>query len=211
MTDMETLESNRQLELHFPMMENEEYQKAQDQEIQLGIEQGLDVSLYKNPEFNWLQMEQIRLGLRDKIDASVYANPAYNYETMRQLRLAIYSEIDLLPMSTEVLQMTIWKKSGLRCSTTFLWTNGYGMACARRKSVKSESACARSWIFLRTVISSTIGCRCGKSVWDWKRNWTLPSIPITCSTMRKCVSFGWVWKLVSMSLPTAAWCILPQT
>jgi len=96
-TDMETLESNRQLELHFPMMENEEYQKAQDQEIQLGIEQGLDVSLYKNPEFNWLQMEQIRLGLRDKIDASVYANPAYNYETMRQLRLAIYSEIDLLP------------------------------------------------------------------------------------------------------------------
>ena len=34
---METLESNRQLELHFPMMENEEYQKAQDQEIQLGI------------------------------------------------------------------------------------------------------------------------------------------------------------------------------
>ncbi len=97
MTDMETLESNRQLELHFPMMENEEYQKAQDQEIQLGIEQGLDVSLYKNPEFNWLQMEQIRLGLRDKIDASVYANPAYNYETMRQLRLAIYSEIDLLP------------------------------------------------------------------------------------------------------------------
>lgn len=42
---METLESNRQLELHFPMMENEEYQKAQDQEIQLGIEQGLDVSL----------------------------------------------------------------------------------------------------------------------------------------------------------------------
>ena len=70
MTDMETLESNRQLELHFPMMENEEYQKAQDQEIQLGIEQGLDVSLYKNPEFNWLQMEQIRLGLRDKIDAS---------------------------------------------------------------------------------------------------------------------------------------------
>ena len=60
---MENLDSNKQLELHFPVMENDEYQKVQDQEIKLGIEQGLDVSLYANPEFNWLQMEQIRLGL----------------------------------------------------------------------------------------------------------------------------------------------------
>ncbi len=60
---MDTLDSNKQLELHFPMMENDEYQKAQDQEIQQGIEQGLDVSLYSNPEYNWLQMEQIRGGL----------------------------------------------------------------------------------------------------------------------------------------------------
>ena len=35
---MENLDSNKQLELHFPMMENDEYQKAQDQEIKLGIE-----------------------------------------------------------------------------------------------------------------------------------------------------------------------------
>ena len=42
-----------------------EYQKAQNQEIKLGKEQGLDVSLYSNPEFNWLQMEQIRMGLKD--------------------------------------------------------------------------------------------------------------------------------------------------
>ncbi len=94
---MDTLDSNKQLELHFPMMENDEYQKAQNQEIQQGIEQGLDVSLYSNPEYNWLQMEQIRLGLRDKIDASVYANPAYSYETMRQIRLAVYSDINLIP------------------------------------------------------------------------------------------------------------------
>ena len=55
---MENLDSNKQLELHFPMMENDEYQKAQDQEIKLGIEQGLDVSLYANPEFNWLQIDR---------------------------------------------------------------------------------------------------------------------------------------------------------
>ena len=46
---MDNFDSNKQLDLHFPMMENDEYQKAQNQEIKLGIEQGLDVSLYSNP------------------------------------------------------------------------------------------------------------------------------------------------------------------
>lgn len=86
-----------QQELHFPMMENDEYQKAQNQEIRRGKEEGLDVSLYSNPEFNWLQMEQIRMGLRDKVDASVYADPANNYETMRQIRISLYLGIDLIP------------------------------------------------------------------------------------------------------------------
>ena len=40
----------KQQELRFPMMENAEYQKAQNQEIKLGIEEGLDVSVYSNPE-----------------------------------------------------------------------------------------------------------------------------------------------------------------
>lgn len=95
--EMGDLDISRQQELHFPMKENDEYQKAQNHEIKLGKEQGLDVSLYSSPEFNWLQMEQIRMGLNDKVDASVYADPAYNFETMRQIRLALYSAIDLLP------------------------------------------------------------------------------------------------------------------
>ena len=79
------------------MMENDEYRKAQRQEIKRGKEEGLDVSLYSNPQYNWLQMEEIRMGLRYKVDASVYADPAYNYETMRQIRLSLYSGIDLIP------------------------------------------------------------------------------------------------------------------
>lgn len=95
---MANLDSNlMQDELRFPMMEYDEYQKAQNQEIRRGKEEGLDVSLYANPEFNWLQMEQIRMGLRDKIDASVYADPANNYETMRQIRISLYAGIDLIP------------------------------------------------------------------------------------------------------------------
>ncbi len=79
----------------FAMKENSEYMREQHQEILLGKEEGLDVSLYSNPEYNWLQMEQIRMGIKDKIDVSIYADPSYSYETMKQIRLSIYSSKDL--------------------------------------------------------------------------------------------------------------------
>ncbi len=81
----------------FTMKENSEYMKEQYQEILLGKEEGLDVSLYSNPELNWLQMEQIRMGIKDKVDVSAYADPSYSYETMKQIRLSIYSSCDLRP------------------------------------------------------------------------------------------------------------------
>ncbi len=81
----------------FTMKENSEYMKEQNQEILLGKEEGLDVSLYSNPEFNWLQMEQIRMGMKDKVDVSIYADPSYSYETMKQVRLSFYSSNDLIP------------------------------------------------------------------------------------------------------------------
>ena len=90
------IDKNQQQELQFSMTENAEYHEAQNQEIKLGIEDGLDVSIYSNSAFNWLQMEQIRMGLKDKVDATIYANPAYSYETMRQIRLSLYSAIDLI-------------------------------------------------------------------------------------------------------------------
>ncbi len=79
----------------FAVTENSEYMKEQNQEILLGKEEGLDVSLYSNPEYNWLQMEQIRMGMKDKVDVSAYADPSYSYETMKQIRLSFYSSIDL--------------------------------------------------------------------------------------------------------------------
>lgn len=81
----------------FAIMEDSEYMKEQQQELFLGKEEGLDVSLYSNPEFNWLQMEQIRMGIKDKVDVSKYADPSYSYETMKQIRLSFYSSNDLTP------------------------------------------------------------------------------------------------------------------
>ena len=65
----------------FTIMEDSGYIKEQHQEILLGKEEGLDVSLYSNPELNWLQMEQIRMGIKDKVDVSKYADPSFSYET----------------------------------------------------------------------------------------------------------------------------------
>lgn len=81
----------------FTIMEDSGYIKEQHQEILLGKEEGLDVSLYSNPEFNWLQMEQIRMGIKDKVDVARYADPSFSYETMKQIRLSFYSSIDLMP------------------------------------------------------------------------------------------------------------------
>lgn len=79
----------------FVLTENTEFMTEQNQEIFLGKEEGLDVSLYSNPELNWLQMEQIRMGIKDKVDISAYADPSYSYETMKQIRLSMYSSNDL--------------------------------------------------------------------------------------------------------------------
>lgn len=80
----------------FSIQESSEYLKEQHQEILLGMEEGLDISLYSSPELNWLQMEQIRMGLKDKVDVSTYADSTNSYETMKQIRLSIYSSVDLI-------------------------------------------------------------------------------------------------------------------
>lgn len=82
---------------HFLMAENMEYSEEQLQEIRLGMEEGLNVSIYSKPEFNWMQMEQIRMGLKDKVDVSQYADVSNSYETMKQIRLSLYSSTDIAP------------------------------------------------------------------------------------------------------------------
>ncbi len=102
-SNMDPQDPNQQLKKveemgpHFLMTENMEYSEEQLQEIRLGMEEGLTVSIYSRPEFNWMQMEQIRMGLKDKVDVSAYADASYSYETMKQIRLSLYSSIDLSP------------------------------------------------------------------------------------------------------------------
>lgn len=84
-------------DLPFHMLEKQSYLEEQNQEIRLGMEEGLDVSIYSKPELNWMQMEQIRMGLKDKVNVSAYADSTYGYNTMKQIRLSFYSSTDLTP------------------------------------------------------------------------------------------------------------------
>ena len=72
-----------------------EYFAVQMRQIRFGLEEGLDVSLYNSKQFDWFQMEEIRLGLKDGIDAAVYADPKYPYMVMRELRRALEDNIHL--------------------------------------------------------------------------------------------------------------------
>ena len=45
-------------------------------------------------EFRWEQMEEIRLGLEKDLDVSVYANPSIKWEEMKRIReeLTMYKQ-----------------------------------------------------------------------------------------------------------------------
>jgi hypothetical protein len=58
-------------------------------EIWLGLEAGLDISLYAKPEFDANQMKEIRLGLLHGVDASQYADPSIHWADMRTIRVGL--------------------------------------------------------------------------------------------------------------------------
>lgn len=55
--------------------------------IQIGIDFGLDVSLYAKPEFTWQQMLQLEIGLSYHLDISNIADPNIPWDAMKQKML----------------------------------------------------------------------------------------------------------------------------
>lgn len=74
---------------------DKEYFAVQMRQIRFGLEEGLDVSLYNSKQYDWFQMEEIRLGLKSGLNACVYANPKYSYMVMRELRKSLEDNIHL--------------------------------------------------------------------------------------------------------------------
>ena len=63
-----------------------QFDKYQQEEIKLGLEDNLNVFLYAKPEFSSGEMELIRLGLKNNVDISIYANSNCLFCSLRKCR-----------------------------------------------------------------------------------------------------------------------------
>ena len=64
------------------LMSKYNFDEKQEEEINIGLNDNLNVSVYATPEFNWKQMKQIRYGLESNIDVSIYAKTEFNESQM---------------------------------------------------------------------------------------------------------------------------------
>ena len=80
------------------------------EEIQIGFEEGLDVSKYANPKFDFNQMAEIRKGLNQDLDISIYANPEFNWEQMREIRYGLQLDLDVSKYADPKLS---WKEMNI--------------------------------------------------------------------------------------------------
>ena len=70
-----------------------QFNKEQQEQIKIGLETNLDVSVYAKTEYNWEQMHEIRLGLEKNLDVSIYANPKYSWQEMLKIRAGLERKI----------------------------------------------------------------------------------------------------------------------
>ena len=71
------------------------FNKGQQEEIKLGIENNVDIFVYAKKEFDRDQMREIRFGLVEKVDISVYAKSCFDAEQMCFIRRGINEGIDV--------------------------------------------------------------------------------------------------------------------
>jgi len=70
-----------------------QFDKEQQEEIKIGLENNLDVFVYAKPKYTWEQMNEIRLGLENNLDVSIYANPKYSWQEMLKIRAGLEKKI----------------------------------------------------------------------------------------------------------------------
>uniref|UniRef100_UPI0040566C7F DUF342 domain-containing protein n=1 Tax=Acetatifactor sp. TaxID=1872090 RepID=UPI0040566C7F len=81
--------------LNVSIYARKDFLSPQMNQIRLGMREKLSVEVYAKPKFDWFQMEEIRKGLRAGINVGVYALPEISYEIMRELRKGLENKIDL--------------------------------------------------------------------------------------------------------------------
>ena len=94
-SQLEEIQKGLEQKLNVSVYAKKEFLAIQMLQIRLGLQDKLPVEKYANPSFDWFQMEQIRMGLEDGIDISKYAKPEISYDRMQQIRLSLLDNIDL--------------------------------------------------------------------------------------------------------------------
>ena len=72
-----------------------EFLAIQMHEIRIGLVEQIPVSDYADSRYDWFQMEEIRKGLEMSLDVSKYADPEISFDRMRQIRKGLEAGIDL--------------------------------------------------------------------------------------------------------------------
>lgn len=72
-----------------------EFLAIQMHEIRVGLMEQIPVSYYADSRYDWFQMEEIRKGLEMSLDVSKYTDPEIPFDKMRQIRKALKTGIDL--------------------------------------------------------------------------------------------------------------------
>ena len=70
----------------------DQFNEKQQEQIRLGLEKNIDVSIYAKSKFNSWQMEEIREGLKEGLDVLLYAKPKYNWKKMKRIRTKVLKE-----------------------------------------------------------------------------------------------------------------------
>ena len=100
--------NKEQENLYNELVSKYNFNKDQKEQIKLGLENNVDVSIYANPKFNWRQMREIRYGLLNGIEVSIYLNPEFNRYQMQEIRngleliLDVYKRILIFPYMQEL-------------------------------------------------------------------------------------------------------------
>ena len=89
------IQEGLELGLDTSVYAKKEFFAIQMRQIRLGLMEKLPVETYASTDYDWFQMEEIRCGLQDGLDITVYANPSISYDKMRQIRLGLKNGVNL--------------------------------------------------------------------------------------------------------------------
>lgn len=91
-------------------MDSSQFSQDQKQEIEKGILEGLDVSIYAKPEFLAIQMLQIRIGLEEKLPVDCYAKKDYDWFQMEEIRKGLKSGVAINKYSSPDISFNVMRQ-----------------------------------------------------------------------------------------------------